>query len=371
MEKPLLYDEMKEKTDIAISYKPLLVSGVTLEVVQDALPPISAWFTAGRIDEAHILYMEATELVRSRVSIGQSPSQILEALKVLFALFRNEKVLPQEIVAVSVPRVTSLKLKEEGTSLTASVPNPGKSLEIDVDGVTYLRLPVKTRLIDTHDKDILPVIEEYALPRIHHGDLFFVSEKALTITQGRVVDMSDIHPGSLARMLARNVGNSYGTQDFHGFGHGTSLAMQLFIEEAGYMRVLFAAAVSAITRPLGIRGAFYYLCGKSAKSIDCPMSFLILEYAHAAKLAPKDSDGEARRIREKIGCETVILDANYRGAFSLGKSSSAITEEFIGKLFRDNPLGQSDEMTPFCIVRKANIKSQALDFTPGPATKHG
>ena len=29
-------------------------------------------------------------------------------------------------------------------------------------------------------------------------------------------------------------------------------------------------------------------------------------------------------------------------------------ESFIGKLFRDNPLGQSDEMTPFCIVRKVS-----------------
>jgi len=84
------------------------------------------------------------------------------------------------------------------------------------------------------------------------------------------------------------------------------------------------------------------------------MSFLILEYAHSVKLAPNDPSGAARRIKEKLGVkDVVILDANYRGAFSLGKSSSAITESFIGKLFRDNPLGQSDEMTPFCIVRKA------------------
>ena len=60
-----------------------------------------------------------------------------------------------------------------------------------------------------------------------------------------------------------------------------------------------------------------------------------------------------RKIRDALKCEAVILDANYRGAFSLGKSTRAISEEFIGKLFRDNPLGQSDEMTPFCIVRRA------------------
>jgi hypothetical protein len=82
------------------------------------------------------------------------------------------------------------------------------------------------------------------------------------------------------------------------------------------------------------------------------MSFLILDYAHSAKLAPNDANGVARRIKKAIGCEAVILDANYRGAISLGKSTHKITEAFILKAFRDNPLGQSDEMTPFCILRK-------------------
>ena len=83
------------------------------------------------------------------------------------------------------------------------------------------------------------------------------------------------------------------------------------------------------------------------------MSFLILEYAHSVKLAPDDPSGAAKKIKALLGnYEVVILDANYRGAFSLGKSTRAISEQFIGKLFRDNPLGQSDEMTPFCIVRK-------------------
>lgn len=233
-------------------------------------------------------------------------------------------------------------------------PNPGKSLAIDVDGTTYVRLPVKTRLITAADTDITALVEEYAGPHLQDGDIIFVSEKALTVTQNRIVDFSDIHVTPLARLLARNIQNNYGTEHFKGFGHGTALAMQLFIEEAGYPRVIFAAAVAALTRPLGIRGMFYRLCGKRAKSIDCPMSFTIIEYAHAAKLAPNDPDGVAKKIKEKLGHEAVILDANYRGAFSLGKSTRALSEQFIQALFKDNPLGQSDEMTPFCIVRKAN-----------------
>lgn len=230
-------------------------------------------------------------------------------------------------------------------------PNPGKKLEIVVGGTTYLRLPIRTPVITTKD-DLMQLLEKYAVPHLRPNDILFISEKVVTVVQGRIVNINEIRPTRLARLLARNVNNKYGTKDFRGFGHGTPMAMQLFIEEAGYPRVIFAAAVAAVTRPLGIKGAFYWLCGKRAKSVDCPMSFSILEYAHYAKLAPADPGGVARRIKEKLGNETVILDANYLGAFSLGKTSRKISERFVGQLFADNPLGQSDEMTPFCIVRR-------------------
>ena len=229
--------------------------------------------------------------------------------------------------------------------------NKGKNLEIEVNGKTYLRLPIKTDLI-TDKNDILETLEKYLRPHLLPNDIIFISEKVLAITQGRIINMNDIKPSRLARFLARKVNNNYGTKDFKGFGHGTPMAMQLFIEEAGYPRVIFAAAVSAITRPLGIKGLFYLICGKRAKSIDCPLSFNILEYAHHAKLAPLDPDGAAKKVKEKFGNETVILDANYLGAFSMGKSSNKIKEKFIQEVFRDNPLGQADEMTPFCLLRE-------------------
>ena len=341
-EKAQTYDEMKEATDLTIRYLPAEDGSVSLHAVADNLPVIEANFPASKIDEAHILYMEVTELLRSRAGMKEDKVSIRDTVEKLFALFRGEKVsFPPPPVAVRQPSAEF-------------IPNPGKVINIDVDGDTYARLPVRTRLITIGDTDIQPLVDSYVAPYIKEGDLLFISEKALTITQGRVVDMSNIHPTPLARFLARNVGNNYGSSDFHGFGHGTTIAMQLFIEEAGYLRIIFAAAVSAITRPFGIRGLFYRICGLRAKSIDCPMSFLILEYAHSAKLAPNDPSGAARSIKAKLPTnnEVIILDANYRGAFSLGKSSRSISESFIGKLFRDNPLGQSDEMTPFCIVRK-------------------
>jgi len=340
VERPLVYSDTKVQTGFTITYAPKENGTVELKAVGQG-PDIAARFSTKRIDEAHILYMEATELLRSRAKIGQGPVDIRRAVDILFAMFRGEKISPEIIASVSAPR-----------PLSAMMPPVNKP--INADGTKYDRLLVKSRLISLKDKDILPIIKEYAGPHIKPGDMLFVSEKALTITQGRVIDMGEIKPTWLAYLFGRNVSNYYGTSEFHGFGHGTPLAMQLLIEEAGYPRAIFAAFVSAITRPLGIRGLFYYLCGTQAKSVDLPMSFLILEYAHAAKLAPKDPTGAAKRIKAHLGCETIILDANYRGAFSLGKTNRVISEEFIGKVFRDNPMGQSDEMTPFCIVRKSS-----------------
>lgn len=343
MEKPQAYAEMKERTGLSVLYSPSADGGATLRAEgMGTAAPIEASFGPARIDEAHILWMEATELLRSRAKMGQDPATIRAAVEKLFAIFRREKVSFDD---------DKVALRERAPS-GEFAPNPGKQLAIDVDGVTYDRLPVKTRVITMKDTDILPLLESYVKPYLKEGDVVYVSEKALTITQGRVVDMASVKPTALARFLARNVGNAYGTDDFRGFGHGTAIAMEAFISEAGYVRAAFAAAVSAITRPFGIKGMFYRICGARAKSVDCPMSFLILEYAHSVKLAPNDSNGNAKRLAKALGVPVVILDANYRGAFSLGKSDRAITEEFIGKLFRDNPLGQSDEMTPFCIVRK-------------------
>ena len=231
-------------------------------------------------------------------------------------------------------------------------PNKGRTLDAVALGVRYLRLPVKTRLIQEGD-DLMKLLEEYVAPHLVPGDLIFISEKVVCVTQGRIVPTKDVQTTALARLLSSKVRNHVGTPQFRGLGHGTAPAMQLLIEEAGVPRVLFAALVAAVTRPLGIKGAFYYLVGKQAKSIDCPMSWTLEPYTEYAKKAPADPNGVARKIKERFGAETVIVDANYRGAFSLGKSTPRISEKFIREVLRDNPAGQDSEMTPFFIIRKA------------------
>ena len=230
-------------------------------------------------------------------------------------------------------------------------PNKGKQLDTVVGGARYLRIPIKTRLVTSAD-NIFALVEEYVATHLVAGDLLFVSEKILCITQGRIIRRDEVKTSWLARFLSTKVRNYEGTPAFRGLGHGTAPAMQLLIEEAGYARTLLAAVVSAITRPLGIKGAFYYICGKQAKSIDCPMSWTLAPYTEYAKRAPLEPTRIARELRDRFKAETVIVDANYRGAFSLGKSSRAPKEKFIRDVLRDNPAGQDSEMTPFLIIRK-------------------
>lgn len=230
-------------------------------------------------------------------------------------------------------------------------PNPGKNLEITIGNDVWFRLPVKMSMITEKD-ELLELLEKNVKPFLQDGDFIFVSEKVVALMQGRIIKIVDIKPSPLARFLARKVKNNYGTPKFRGFGHGTPMAMQLLIEQAGYLRVFLAAALAAVTRPLGIKGVFYMVVGKLAKSVDCPMSFTMQPYNRYAKLAPSDPDGVAKKIKEKFGHEAAIVDANYRGVFSLGKSDRKMSEKFIYDILRDNPLGQSDEFTPFCIIRK-------------------
>lgn len=233
------------------------------------------------------------------------------------------------------------------------VPNGNRTLSIDVNGVSYLRLPVKTRLITEKDNGaLIDLLREYVEPYLVKGDLIFVSEKIVALTQGRIVHFDDVKPRALARFLARHVHTHYGTDKFRGYGHGTPIGMEIFIQEAGVARVLVAAVVAAITRPLGIKGLFYVISGKKAKSVDCPMSWDVEPYTHYAKRSPLNPNGVAREIHSTFGSEAVIADANYIGAFSLGKSSRSISEKFIQAVLKDNPAGQADEMTPFFIIRK-------------------
>jgi F420-0:gamma-glutamyl ligase-like protein len=225
-------------------------------------------------------------------------------------------------------------------------PNKGKELVIEVSGKKYARLPIKTRVIGEND-NIAEVAQEYVKPYLKKNDLLFISERIVAISQGRAFKIKDIKPSRLANFLVKFVHKSP-----YGIGLGSPWTMELAIKEAGILRILLAAIVAAVTKPLGVKGLFYKAAGKNINAIDGPCSYTLPPYNEYAKLGPKDPEKTARAIKQILGCEVVIIDANDLGVAVLGKSDEDMPDKFCQEVFSDNPLGQSGEQTPLCLVRE-------------------
>lgn len=72
----------------------------------------------------------------------------------------------------------------------------------EINNIAYERICVKTHLIHIKE-EFDPLIEKYILPLIQPGDRIAISEKVVTISQGRVVHESVIQPGRLAKLIVK------------------------------------------------------------------------------------------------------------------------------------------------------------------------
>ncbi|MDO8513241.1 MAG: F420-0--gamma-glutamyl ligase [bacterium] len=225
-----------------------------------------------------------------------------------------------------------------------------KKLEpiIEVDGKKYERIPVATHMI--HIKEpYFPLLEKYVLPKTKKGDWLALSERVIAYSQGRVVHESVVKPSWLAKIIVKGVTKF---PDDLGFSHPRK--MQVAIMQAGTARIIFASIVGAITRLFGRRGDFYRIAGNNIAQIDGFNPPTMAPYNEFAKLAPEDPDGFCQQIEEKYGLPSIIVDANNIDCEVLGFSKGfPITKEIARKILLDNPLGQSNELTPIVIVREA------------------
>lgn len=226
--------------------------------------------------------------------------------------------------------------------------NHNHNLEIDVDGITVYRYPVRTNLFKKGDDVVKEVSEPVKkilaeVPQQHK--IIVVGEKAVAVTQGRGIPIKDIKPSGLAKFLTK-----YVTKTKHGIGLGIPETMQLAIEQVGVPRILLAFAAAAVTKPFGIKGMFYRVAGDQARSVDGPTPYTIPPYNTYAVMGPKDPAKVAQQIRDSLdGLPVAIIDANDIGQNVLG-SAGVADVEFVKKSFKDNPLGQTNEQTPVAIV---------------------
>lgn len=226
--------------------------------------------------------------------------------------------------------------------------NEGKNLAIEINGEKWLRIPIRTHVVMRDDDIFSDVVDKYTKDIRQAGDIVFCSEKIIAITQGRSYPISEIKPSALAKFLVKFVYKSP-----HGIGLGSPYTMQLALEDVGIPRILLGCVAAALTKPFGVRGVFYKVCGKKAYAIDGPCDYTLPPYNKYAKKAPLKPNKVAREMKNKLGNEFIVLDANDLNVDILGKSSKNLDDKFLKALFKDNPLGQSSQQTPIAIVRKA------------------
>ena len=228
------------------------------------------------------------------------------------------------------------------------VVNDSKNEIIEVDGVNYRRLAIKTHVIT--DKDtIVGVCEQYAKPLIEENDILFITEKIVGCTQGRAIPIKDIKPRPLAKLICKFV-----LKTPYGIGLAMPETMEMALRECGTMRILFSAFISAIGKLIGKRGWFYRIAGEKARAIDGPCDCTLPPYNECVSLAPAEPEVVAEDVSKALGGVGVIItDINDLGGNILGAYPASIDCDLMVRILKDNPLGQSHEQTPMGIIRVA------------------
>jgi hypothetical protein len=216
---------------------------------------------------------------------------------------------------------------------------------ITVNGIGYERVPIKTHVVSEKDT-IDSLVKLYVMKQAQQGDILLISERIVAITQGRSFPIASIKPSWWAKTLCKYVSKHPG-----GIGLRSPWTMELALREAGLFRILFSGFVSAITKPFGIKGLFYRIVGKNINAIDGPCEYTLPPGNTSAKLGPKYPMKVAQQLFEKYKIPVGIVDANDYGVRAMGWSIG-LDPHFMEAVFKDNPLGQTNEQTPMAIVRK-------------------
>ncbi len=217
---------------------------------------------------------------------------------------------------------------------------------LTVGQVKVERLLAKVPLVRP-GQDLRPILEAHLRTRVRPGDIAFISEKVVSITQGRVVGMWQITPRPLANFLSRFVRKTP-----HGMGLRQPVVMEMALREAGPARIVFAAIIGGMTRAIGRSGDFYRIAGRRVAAIDGPNRHTVRPYGYYVILAPDEPDKVAEEIAGILGVAAAVVDCNDLGSEVLG-ASSGVDVAFVRRALRGNPMGQGHQRTPMGVVRVA------------------
>ncbi|MHC1785723.1 MAG: F420-0--gamma-glutamyl ligase [Christensenellales bacterium] len=215
------------------------------------------------------------------------------------------------------------------------------------DGRRYDRFAIQTHFVQ-RGEDQAGLVEKYVRPLFRAGDMISFGAKVMAMCVESVKTRDEVKPGFWANLLWRFAGINT-----TGVGMHEPYKMQLVIDMVGLPRVLIAATLAALTKPFGIKGVFYRVCGKGVGGIDgfyFRSSFEV--YKQMALINPPNPGELCDDLYKKTGIPVVLMDANDLQRDQLGKSKGfPLSDEQIQDAMRDNPSGQGDELTPLILIR--------------------
>ncbi|MDO4199410.1 MAG: coenzyme F420-0:L-glutamate ligase [Clostridia bacterium] len=217
-----------------------------------------------------------------------------------------------------------------------------------VQGCEFERFAIQTHFIE-QGESYLDVIGKYVAPLYEEGDVLSISEKIISMCQNNTVNKSDVKLGFWAKFLSK-----FASSNSHGIAMDEPYKLQLAINLAGLPRILFACFCSAVTKLFGIKGVFYKIAGHEIDGIDgFYMNSSFDLYHNLALLNPKNPSKVCNEISDAFKINSMIVDANDFEVNILGKNDNLkeLSDEFLKMLIKDNPAGQSDELTPLILIK--------------------
>lgn len=227
--------------------------------------------------------------------------------------------------------------------------NENKDVVIEVDGQKYNRYAIKTHYVKIGE-NYIDIIKKYVSPVYQEGDFISISEKIISLCQERVVYKKDVKVSGLAKFLSK-----FAMRTDAGVGVDCPYKMQFAINICGRTKVIFAAIASGITKLFGVRGTFYKIVGQEVSGLDGFYNKVFEDYGEFGIRIPENSEKVCQEIYDQLGINAMVVDANDINVEIYGKNKELDKDtEFLRKVIKDNPAGQSKQLTPIILIRKVN-----------------
>lgn len=227
--------------------------------------------------------------------------------------------------------------------------NEGKNIEIKVKNGKYARYAIKTHYIQIGE-NYIDIIRKYVKPIYKDGDFISISEKIISLCQKRVIYKKDIKLSLMAKFLSK-----FAMKSDAGIGVDSPYKMQVAINLCGRIKVLYAAILAGIGKLFKKKGIFYNIVGQEITGLDGFYGKVFPEYSEFGIRIPENPDKVCNEIYQKLGIKSMIVDANDFDVEILGKTSKlCYTNDVLKQIIKDNPAGQSRQLTPIILIRKIN-----------------